>query len=278
MSKFLNFNKNIKLDKRFEFGKNWINFIRNLSRQQISESKRALIDLIGSDNLDGKKFLDVGCGSGLMSLVARELGAKVISFDFDKNSVNCSKKLKSKFMPGDDDWIILEGSVLDENYLNNFVGFDIVYSWGVLHHTGDMWKGLNNVLIPLKNEGSKLVIAIYNDQGYKSVFWRAVKKFYNINPLTAIIVLIIFLPLYVIINIMFGMILRRDPLAYFKDYRKNRGMSIYYDWIDWLGGYPYEFAKPEDIINFYKKKGFYLENIITTNSLGCNQFVFEKRL
>jgi 2-polyprenyl-6-hydroxyphenyl methylase/3-demethylubiquinone-9 3-methyltransferase len=62
----------------------------------------------------------------------------------------------------------------------------------------------------------------------------------------------------------------------FSMYKKSRGMSVYHDWIDWLGGYPFEVAKPEDIFNFYKQHGLQLENLITTNRLGCNQFVFSK--
>ena len=53
-------------------------------------------------------------------------------------------------------------------------------------------------------------------------------------------------------------------------------MSVYYDWIDWLGGYPFEVAKPEEIIDYFRKNGYILEKLRTNQGLGCNEFVFKK--
>jgi 2-polyprenyl-3-methyl-5-hydroxy-6-metoxy-1,4-benzoquinol methylase len=68
------------------------------------------------------------------------LGAKVYSFDFDSNSVECTQILKNKYHIENNSWRVDEGSVLDLDYLTKLGKFDIVYSWGVLHHTGKMWK------------------------------------------------------------------------------------------------------------------------------------------
>jgi len=275
MNQFPTWEEDIKKGNRFKFGRNWLNFVNNISDLQIGEAKKSLIDLVNVDNLKGKTFLDIGCGSGLMSLVARQMGAKVVSFDFDRNSVCCTKFLKEKFLPGDNEWHIEEGSILDTKYLKKIEEFDIVYSWGVLHHSGDMWTSLENVLIPLKNKNGTLIIAIYNDQGYKSYFWSKIKKVYNKNFFGFLLIFILFIPTYFFLNLLIGLILYKNPISTFKNYKKSRGMSIYHDWIDWLGGYPYEFAKPEEIFSFYKSRGFNLINFITTNSLGCNQFVFK---
>lgn len=260
--------------KRFKFGKNWLEFAENLNNEQLQEAKRSLQILLNKNTLDGKTFLDIGCGSGLSSLAAKELGAKVFSFDYDKNSVFCTKKLKAKFRPNDKNWHIQGGSILDNKFLESIGKFDIVYSWGVIHHTGNMIQGLENVLIPLEKKDGSLAIAIYNDQGFKSNFWKIIKKSYNSSFLLSLFIKIIFIPIYTILYIFYGTIFHKNPFWSFINYKKSRGMAIYYDWVDWLGGYPYEVAKPEVIFSFFFKKGYILKNLITTNSLGCNQYLF----
>jgi 2-polyprenyl-6-hydroxyphenyl methylase/3-demethylubiquinone-9 3-methyltransferase len=128
--------------------------------------------------LEGLRLLDVGCGSGLVSLAARRMGAQVHSFDYDSDSVDCALRLKERFYPQDENWTIEQGSVLDRRYLAALGKFDIVYSFGVLHHTGDLWAALDDVTLPLK-PGGKLLVAIYNDQGTKSRCWRYLKQKYN---------------------------------------------------------------------------------------------------
>jgi 2-polyprenyl-3-methyl-5-hydroxy-6-metoxy-1,4-benzoquinol methylase len=130
------FKQEIKEKKRFQFGKNWKSFLRNLDDQKIENSKISLLNFLELSNLNGKIFLDVGSGSGLSSLSAKNSGAKVFSFDFDTQSVECTKFIKDKYFNGkSEDWVVEQGSALDENYLNSLPKFDIVYSWGVLHQT-----------------------------------------------------------------------------------------------------------------------------------------------
>src|SRR5215831_11278680 len=95
-------------------------------------------------DLRGKTFLDIGSGSGMHSLAALRLGAdRIFSFDYDENSVMSTARLRdSAGSPAK--WTVEVGSVLDERFIRTLDQFDIVYSWGVLHHTGDMWPAVRN--------------------------------------------------------------------------------------------------------------------------------------
>ena len=228
------------------------------------------------NDLKEGRFLDAGSGSGLFSLAARRLGAEVHSFDFDPQSVACTRKLKADFFPNDALWQIDEASVLDRNYLESLGRFDVVYSWGVLHHTGSMWEAIANVaMLPDKN--GKLFIAIYNDQGIRSRMWKLVKRFYCSGVFGRAIVKAIFIPYFWARSVAIGLVRHKNPFGYFRHYQSSRGMSVYHDWIDWLGGYPFEVASVAAIENELIQHGFSLENLIATKRLGCNQFVFVKK-
>lgn len=262
--------------ERFQFGANWEAFLDTLNDERIHKAEHSLIDMLGVDDLSGKRFLDIGSGSGLFSLAARRLGAKVHSIDYDPKSVACTKELKKRYYVNDDSWVIEEGSALDEKLLISLGKFDVVYSWGVLHHTGNMMKALNNAMIPVSESGL-LFIAIYNDQDVLSRAWKKVKKTYCSNWFGRLFIISIFIPLFVVQSIGIGIIKYGNPIGHFLDYKNKRGMSIYHDWIDWLGGYPFEVAKPEEVFKIFKSHGYILEKLITTNRLGCNQFVFRKQ-
>ena len=130
--------------ERFEFGKNWSRFLSLLNDERIAAAQNSLKHMLGVEDLRGKSFLDIGSGSGLFSLVARRLGARVHSFDYDPHSVACTKELRRRYFPGDAEWTVEGGSALDADYLKSLGEFDVVYSWGVLHHTGQMWQALDN--------------------------------------------------------------------------------------------------------------------------------------
>lgn len=270
-------NDTLTQELRFEFGENWGRFIANLTEEQIIEAENSLKSMLRMDSLTGKRFLDIGNGSGLFSLAALRLGAShVRSFDYDIQSVNCALELKRRFFPNSNAWEIEQGSALDQSYLHTLGTFDIVYSWGVLHHTGDMWRALKNALLPLETNGL-LFISIYNDQGRISEFWTGIKRAYNaLSPRWK------FLVLYPSFFLVYGMkiagdILRGRPLQFFRNYGKSRGMSPWRDLVDWVGGYPFEVAKPDDIIEFYLSNGLQLRRLKTVGAgHGCNEFVFQK--
>jgi 2-polyprenyl-3-methyl-5-hydroxy-6-metoxy-1,4-benzoquinol methylase len=164
----------IKSHERFDFGNNWRVFIETIHEGQIATAEKSLQKMLQTDSLQGKSFVDVGSGSGLFSLAARRLGATVHSFDFDPNSVACTAMLRQQYFRGDAAWTIDEASALDSQYVDSIGRFDVVYSWGVLHHTGQMWKALEHVQRLVAPQG-RLFIAIYNDQGSRSRRWLIIK-------------------------------------------------------------------------------------------------------
>ena len=265
----------IKSGERFEFGANWASFLQSIDNERINKAIFSLNEMLGGTGYEGLTFLDAGSGSGLFSLAARKLGFKVHSFDFDTKSVLCTRQLKEVYFKDDPDWIIEEGSVLNSIFLNTLGKFDVVYSWGVLHHTGHMWNALSNVDLLVKPNG-KLFIAIYNDQRIESKVWLKVKQIYNLNIICKFLITVFFICLYSIGYFFLDLILLRNPIKRYKTYKQVRGMSMYVDWIDWIGGLPFEVASTEAIFNFYKVRNYSLFNLVTTNRHGCNQFVFMK--
>ena len=263
-------------EERFQFGKNWQRFLSVLNDERIVEAENSIRKMLNLETLKDKTFLDIGSGSGLFSLAAVRLGAKQIhSFDYDSQSVACTRELKRRYFPQKKDWSIEQGDVLDKEYLNSLGQWDIIYSWGVLHHTGNMWQALENI-VPLVKKRGKLFISIYTNQGGKSLFWRWVKRTYCSSIIWRWIILGLFIPYFFVGGLIKDLLRFRNPLSRYGEYKKTRGMSPIYDWLDWLGGYPFEVAKPEEIFDFYRKKSFILEQLKTCGGgLGCNEFVFD---
>ena len=253
--------------KRFRFGENWTRFLVVLDEQRIQSAVDSLKQKLEVNSLEGKSFLDIGSGSGLFSLAAKRLGARVVSFDYDPQSVACTGELKQRYFENDDAWVVQSGSVLDTAYLESLGKFDIVYSWGVLHHTGAMWEALANVDSNVAPQG-KLFIALYNYQPFASKYWKFVKKAYNNYRVSR--------PFAVLVHAVYpvapGILLRTLQRR-----KYPRGMSVWYDLLDWLGGYPFEVSKPEQVFNFYKARGYSLQLLKTVGGrLGCNEYVFQR--
>jgi len=259
---------------RFSFGRNWQNFIGKLDEARIERAVRSLSDFLGVERIDGQ-FLDIGCGSGLFSLAAVRLGAAfVLSMDYDPESVAASREVRRRFAPDAAHWDIRQGSVLDGAAMEALGLFDIVYSWGVLHHTGNMREAIAQVCGRVR-PGGLLYIAIYNTYS-RSRWIGRVKRFYCRRGALVRRVMEVG---YAARGIAAYLARLRNPIREIREYGRNsRGMSWWNDRVDWIGGYPYEHALPEEILALVGSLGFELQNLKTCNGgKGCNEYLFRRK-
>jgi 2-polyprenyl-6-hydroxyphenyl methylase/3-demethylubiquinone-9 3-methyltransferase len=274
------------LEGRFEFGRNWRHFLATLNESRIAQAIGSLQRLLRVSDLQGLSFLDAGSGSGLFSLAAQRLGARVRSFDYDPESVACTVELKSRFAAEDSNFVVTKGSVLDREFLATLGTYDLVYSWGVLHHTGAMWQGLENLLTVVAPNG-QIALAIYNDQQYISRAWSAIKRLYQRlpRPLRPLLVFAVGAAGFLkrLASTLAACLLRlltlRNPVKPLTNWigeRQSRGMHAWYDLVDWVGGWPFEVATPEAVFRFLRDRGFVLQEMTTSGGHGCNEFVFRR--
>jgi 2-polyprenyl-3-methyl-5-hydroxy-6-metoxy-1,4-benzoquinol methylase len=257
---------------RFQFGENWTNFIGILTPERIEEAEKSLRILLAKDSLAELSFLDVGSGSGLFSLAASNLGAQVTSFDFDADSVRATQALRNAGRYPN--WHVYQGSILDIDFVTSLGHFDIVYAWGVLHHTGEMWNALENAVSLVKPDGT-LAISLYR-RTPMCRFWKIEKRLYSGVPRPVQAVMrAAYKSAYIAGLVATG----RNPIAYVSSYAKNRGMDWTTNVHDWLGGYPYESTIPSEVSLHLAALGL---NIVRVSErprglgllgTGCDEFV-----
>lgn len=263
-------------DVRFGFGKNWLDYSKQINESRITEAMKSLERFFKPEECVGKTFLDIGCGSGLFSLAALKLGfEKVLAIDIDADSVQATTSLLSRYIPANR-WDCRKISVFDLE--PNLVGhFDVVYSWGVLHHTGDMKKAISLACHMVKPEGT-IILALYR-KTLMCHFWKWEKRLYNNGPAwfpttARIIYKALFLA---------GLLLRgKNIRQYLSHYQKNRGMNWHHNVIDWLGGYPYESISPEELKQLANDLGFQVIQAFIQKQptgllgSGCDEFRLRK--
>ncbi|HYJ77976.1 MAG TPA: class I SAM-dependent methyltransferase [Longimicrobiaceae bacterium] len=258
----------------FGFGRNWQRYLDEaFSEERVGTAVASLRTLLGARDLAGRTFLDIGCGSGLFSLAAHRLGARVTSFDVDDDSVACARRLHEREgRPAT--WTVGTGSVLDEAFLAALPRADVVYSWGVLHHTGAMWPAIANAAGRVA-PGGTFAIGIYNRlEGRRgSDAWARLKRWYCRAPRWQAA---LWENAYVGGRLLRMAVVGRNPVRYVREYRQNRGMSWRRDVTDWLGGYPYEAATPGQVLEFVRERfGYALVRQNVNLALGVSEFVFE---
>ncbi len=252
----------------FDFGSNWQAFsARRLDAVRLTTAVRSLQSLLEKDTLEGLSFLDVGCGTGLFSIAAHQLGAaKVVGIDVNPSCISVSEQNRDRLAPHSP-VLFQQGSALSRGDLHSLGRFDIVYAWGSLHHTGAMWEAIGNVAKQV-SPGGLLVVALYN-QHLTSPVWKIIKRLYNWLPgFGRVSMAVLFSG---IIYVAKFLVTGRNPLE------KERGMDFWFDVIDWIGGYPYEYTKPREVQKFVTAQGFKPGHYIPARvPTGCNEFVFIK--
>lgn len=259
----------------YEFGRNWAEFGKGVSETHAAAAVASLRKLVG-DKLDGLSFIDIGCGSGLHTFAALRLGAaSALAVDLDADSVATAQRLLTRLAAGKP-WQVKLGSVF--GLAASMETYDVVYSWGVLHHTGRMWDAIAEVARLVKPNG-RLVIAIYRRTPFCG-FWRVEKRLYTASgPAVRRAADLAMASAKIAALSLVG----RNPLAYIRDYVRMRGMTFMTDVRDWLGGYPYESASPVAISTFVTELGFERIEFFPCNTrvgllgVGCDEYVFRRR-
>lgn len=268
---------------RFAFGENWESFLAHLDEDRIDRAVAELREAFELSTFEGKSFLDAGCGSGLFSLAASRLGAtRIVSFDYDPQSVASCNRLANR--EEITDWEVQTGDLLDVEFLDGLGTFDLVYCWGVAHHTGDMWNAIAN-LPPRVNQGGKLCLGIYNrverdESIYTSHRARQVKQLYHRIPGFLRRAMVYG---YGTLHLAGRTLLKRDnPMSYVRSYRENRGMEYWHDVEDWLGGMPFEYASTEEVERLFEREFPEFEHCYTqapsTSPEAVNTYLYQRLL
>jgi len=252
----------------FDFGRNWRDFLDHTDVDAGARNmEQSLRDFLGEEHVRGKTFLDIGCGTGLASLAAMRLGAaKVTGVDVSEHSVRCAEDVRARFGYGLERWDVRHGSVLDGALVESLPVSDVVYAWGVLHHTGDMALAFEHACSRVA-VGGLLHTAIYN-RTWTSPAWKVIKRVYNDRGAAGRLALH---------GSFFAYNAAARAVGLKHPFKRERGMSVWYDAVDWLGGYPYEYASHEEVVAMVNRHGRYeLVKSRKDSGFGCNEFLFRR--
>lgn len=255
---------------RFGFGRNWASYARLIGEQEIRQAMHGLTKLVGEQNLTGRTFLDIGSGSGLHALAATRLGVtRLLAVDVDPDSVATTRETLTRFAR-EVPWTAEHRSILDMSPTLSGV-FDVVYSWGVLHHTGDMMTAIDRAAALVAPSGL-FAFALYR-RTRLDWFWIREKRWYiNASPWKQRAAQQVFTLAYRLASILTG-----------RSAQLSRGMEYWHDLADWLGGYPYESISPTEVDTIMGRLGFVRERAFTRPldlglfGSGCDEYVYRRR-
>lgn len=260
---------------RFAFGKNWQGFVRrNLDSDRIGIARDHILAFLNRNDLKGLHFLDIGCGSGIHSAAACIAEAESIhSFDFDPDSVAATNAVR-RGIGSSTPWQVGRGDILDDVFVRSLGTWNFVYSWGVLHHTGNVWRAVDNASRTVA-EGGLFYIALYSADAIQDQdLWLRIKREYNEASSWKRYRMV----WWYVWNHMLSRRVRSIPRFILRvlRHRRHRGMSLFVDIRDWLGGWPMEFTHDADVIAFLDERGFTLQNIKTGEA--NTEFLFVKEI
>lgn len=253
----------------FNFGKNWEEYsLKRLDHDKLKLAADSILDLLNEEEIKSKSFLDIGCGTGIFSIGAMKMGAdRVVGIDINSRCIEVARENSRRFLDTDLEPEFKAVSALDSESLEELGKFDIVYAWGSLHHTGNMDIAIKNASEHIKQDG-RFILSIYNKH-FTSPIWKCIKYLYNVVPGFAKTIMICML--WAIILIAKSSVTGKNP------FKMERGMDFFYDVVDWVGGYPYEYATIQEIKDFVQTQGFKILKVIPAKvPTGCNEFVFMK--
>lgn len=254
----------------FSFGRNWKDYVQTIDDQNIKGAQDDIVEWLGEENVRGKNILDIGSGSGIHSFCFYQLGAsKIFSFDYDQNSVDATLSFRER-VGNPAQWTVTQGSVLDPSFLKNIEKADLVYSWGVLHHTGDMWNAIRNAAGFVK-DGGYFFISIYAKGPNYPNHLALKRKFNEKSPIGKFGMIWS----YIFKRIIWKRVKKlKNPFTW--NEKKARGMTVYHDVVDWLGGLPYEVATEDELSAFLLPLGFKIEKKLIKGEGACHRLLYRR--
>jgi 2-polyprenyl-3-methyl-5-hydroxy-6-metoxy-1,4-benzoquinol methylase len=238
---------NLKEDGNFSFGFNWIDYAKNRLNEAIISQHLSDLAQIYNEIDNRGALLDLGSGSGLSSLCFLRLGFNsVTSVDLDPYSIEAGEATMERFgEPYRGRWNTHQANILDPLFVAaNSNKYDVVYSWGVLHHTGDMWQAIRNAASLVANKGI-FHITLYRSGGMYTQHLRMKFAFLMSDREGKKRILFDYLNL-IEKTVNHSVFLPKD----------HRGMNHFNDALDWLGGVPYEVADPDVLQSYLFSLGF----------------------
>jgi 2-polyprenyl-6-hydroxyphenyl methylase/3-demethylubiquinone-9 3-methyltransferase len=267
-----------KSSRHYSFGKNWLEYSQSINSIHVDHVTSDLSRLLNLKDLTQKSVLDIGCGSGVHDVGFYQLGCRnLTAIDYDQDCITATNQTLEKFCPGSG-YKILQGDILSSK-TQSLGKFDIVYSWGVLHHTGNLLEAICKASTLVAREGH-LAIALYR-KTLMCGFWKAEKRLYSRLPRIFQRFLELIYISFFSIALLFTQ--KTSITNYIESYSSKRGMNFFADVKDWLGGYPYESISPHELRKLMSSLGFRQVYSLEGNSRigifgsGCDEFLFQKK-